>query len=132
MRYPHRYHLFCDAAGAEWVRLLALAMGDGGAAELETCRTALSPAADPAAEPVAWCCSFAATEAQRVQLEALEGAGQIPAGVFWCRSDAKTKRVHATNHPQWADAVAAGPLTFDLHYTLEQLGLTFHRPPSES
>lgn len=126
MTHPHRYCLFADADGAEWVRALFAQLGDGGpSAEALSCRTALSPAADPTSPPVYWCCSFAATEAQRQQLESVETAGYIPAGVFWCRIDAATNLVASSNHPWGRTRVGR---VWEVGYTLEQLGLAFSRP----
>lgn len=88
--HPHRYHLVADAAGAAWVRGVFRQLGDGGDAELLNCRTAVLPSGFAA--------SFAITEAQRVVLEAVEDAGQVPAGVRFTRSDATTGEVKYTNH----------------------------------
>lgn len=127
MTRPHRYYLFANATGAAWVRALFAQLGDGGTAEDLNCRTPLSPATDPTAAPVYWCCSFVATEAQRVALEQVETAGQVPAGVFWCRCDAGGESegtVRASNHPWGQTRIGR---VWDLGLTLQTLGLSFHR-----
>lgn len=124
--HPHRYYLFADVSGAEWVRGIFAQLGDGGSAESQNCRVPLSPSVDPTSPPVAYACSFAVTEPQRQQLEAIEGAGQIPPGVSFCRVDAAGLDegvVRYSNHPIGIDRVG---LTFDLAYTLDLLGLAFH------
>jgi len=125
-QYVHRYYLFADAAGADWVRALFATMGDGGPGEDGNCRVPLSPAADPAAPPVAWCASFACTDAQHRTLGLLAALGQIPAGVVWCRVDAASGLVLATNYAPAADRVGR---PWDLPTALALVGLAFHTGP---
>lgn len=123
----HRYYLFANAPGAEWVRGLFLAMGDGGDAELLNCTTSLSPAANPSGLPVAWCCSFVCGEATHAALAAMVTAGQIPAGVYWCRVDALGPEegvVRATNYPGAADRIGR---VWDMGVALSLVGLAFQQ-----
>ena len=123
MSYPHRYYLFADAAGAAWVRAVFSQLGDGGEAEADNCRVPLSPAADPAAPPVAWCCSFVATEAQRLTLAGAESA--MPAGVTYCRCDATGPTAGTIRATNWPDQSVVGR-RFDMAAALAAAGLAFH------
>lgn len=129
--YVHRYYLFADAPGAEWVRGVFARLGDSPD-ESRNCRTPLVSAADPTGPAVAYCCSWACGEATRSALESLSEAGQVPAGVYWCRADALPPdegRLRATNHPRWAALLAQGAvLHFDHDYTLAELGLAVPAP----
>lgn len=127
----HRYYLFADAPGAEWVRGLFSQMGDGGEAELLNCTTPLSLASDPTGSPVAWCCSFVCGEITHAALSALVDAGQVPSGVYWCRVDAlgpEEGMVRATNHPNAEDRIGR---IWDMPTALSLVGLAFHTEPND-
>ncbi len=126
MTNPHRYYLFADAAGAAWVRGLAVQLWDGGAAELENCRTPISSAADPTGPVLYYAMSFVCTEAQRATLEGIEGAGQVPAGVYYTRTDAATGEIKHSNHPLGQASLG---LVWDTANALAGLGLAFHAEP---
>lgn len=81
MSLIHRYYVFANASGASWVRDQFAALGDGGASETNNCRRELTAAGDPGGTTIAYCCSFACTDAMRTTLLALS----VPAGVTWYR-----------------------------------------------
>lgn len=125
MSHPHRYYVVADTPGAGWVRGVFAQLGDGGPAEGENCKAPLSPVATPTAAPVKWACSFVSTEGQRQQLEAIENAGQIPAGVVFARCDASGPAEGVVRHTNWP-GLAVGRV-FDVTAALGLLGVTFTR-----
>lgn len=126
MTHPHRYYLFADAAGAAWVRALAVQLWGGGEAEMENCKSPISLASDPTGDVLYFAMSFVCTEAQRLLLESIEGAGQVPASVFYTRVGAETGVVAHSNHPFGQANLG---LVWDTATALAGLGLAFHETP---
>lgn len=123
-RYIYQYYLFAPSAAVMGIRqLLALEFGLQAFNEVTT---ALSAASDPTGPIVGYCGSIPATEEQRQGLSAFENAGGINGiGVYYCRCDALTGEVKATNFPGAQDRIGR---IWDTTTALELIGLTFHRP----
>jgi hypothetical protein len=105
-----RVHLVVEAGSLAAVRTLAVAIGDGGAAEGSTASAPLSPTgAGPATHFGA---SVRLKAEQLAALAAVVQAGQLPAGAwYWRVEELPSEVLETTNHGPSA-AAAGGAWSF--------------------
>lgn len=124
--YPHRVYLVAlitDPTSRPWVVGLCGQFGDGGAAELESCRTELATASNPTGPVAGHAMSVPVSDRVLGLLLQLVAANQVPAGVVYAVCDHLTGIVTHTNHP---DPSVLG-MEWDTAGSLGRAGLTFRR-----
>jgi hypothetical protein len=107
MTHTQRYHLIVASASQTAMRMLMVAVGPGGAAELQSGGVRLSATGTLPATHVG--VSGTVDSTMRGRFEAEAGAGRISSGIYWWRVsepiEDEPSILLATNHPESATLI---------------------------